>query len=98
MDLKQARVSMGGHVLFENGAFILNRALEAKLRSYLEATELYRSAATTDGLFHPPVAYPPHERCVDIEVAWPSGRGDDVVVIGADLSHEYITENADYRS
>lgn len=97
LDLKQARVSMGGHVLFENGAFMLDPALEAKLRAYLEGTELYRSAATPDGLFHPPVTYPPHERCVDIEVAWPSGGGD-VVVIGADLSHEYVTENADYRS
>jgi len=96
---REAQVSMGGHVLFSKGAFVLSPDLEDKLRAYLEATELYRSAGTPDGLFHPPVHFPPHDRCVEIEVAWPAANVDQAITIfGADLSHEYVTENADYRS
>jgi glutamate N-acetyltransferase/amino-acid N-acetyltransferase len=43
------------------------------------------------------VDYPPHERSVEIEVDL--GLGEAAAeVLGADRSHEYVTENADYRS
>jgi glutamate N-acetyltransferase/amino-acid N-acetyltransferase len=41
--------------------------------------------------------FPAHERCVEIEVDC-GGRGPAVEVFGADLSYEYVRENADYRS
>jgi glutamate N-acetyltransferase/amino-acid N-acetyltransferase len=43
------------------------------------------------------VDYPAHERCVEIEVDL--GRGTHTAtVLGGDLTHEYVSENADYRS
>jgi glutamate N-acetyltransferase/amino-acid N-acetyltransferase len=60
--------------------------------------ELYASAPPADGLtFKPPVDFPPHERRVEIEIDLGLGR-EACAALGADLSHEYVTENADYRS
>jgi glutamate N-acetyltransferase/amino-acid N-acetyltransferase len=43
------------------------------------------------------VRFPPHERTVDIAIDL--GRGDGrATILGSDRSHEYISENADYRS
>jgi glutamate N-acetyltransferase/amino-acid N-acetyltransferase len=43
------------------------------------------------------VDFPRHERYV--ETAASVGRGPGAAeVLGADLTHEYVTENADYRS
>jgi glutamate N-acetyltransferase/amino-acid N-acetyltransferase len=43
------------------------------------------------------VDYPPHERCVEIEIDLGSGAAG-ATVFGGDLTHEYVSENADYRS
>jgi glutamate N-acetyltransferase/amino-acid N-acetyltransferase len=43
------------------------------------------------------VNFPPHERRVEIEIDLGVGPSS-CAVLGADLSHEYVTENADYRS
>ena len=41
--------------------------------------------------------YPPHELCVEIEIEL--GAGDaDATVVGSDLTQEYVSINADYRS
>ena len=53
--------------------------------------------------YAPPVRFPRHERCVEISVELgastsDSNRNSSAVVYGADLSHEYVAENADYRS
>jgi glutamate N-acetyltransferase / amino-acid N-acetyltransferase len=53
--------------------------------------------APTDGVYSPAVNFPPHERCVEIEVDLGLGQAS-AVVIGGDLTHEYVSENADYRS
>ena len=51
-----------------------------------------------DGMtFQPPLRHPPHERAVELAVDLGAG-GVAAEVLGADRSHEYITENADYRS
>ncbi|MDX2019312.1 MAG: bifunctional glutamate N-acetyltransferase/amino-acid acetyltransferase ArgJ [Deltaproteobacteria bacterium] len=97
LDPRQARVAMGGHAVFANGAFCLTPAIDDLVRAHLEDTELYTSKGNAEGMFYAPVKYPPHDRCVEIEVSWP-GHATDVVIVGADLSHEYVTENADYRS
>lgn len=47
--------------------------------------------------FPTPVTYPPHERTVDIRVDLGLGPGN-AVILGADLTHEYVACNADYRS
>ena len=45
----------------------------------------------------PPVTSPPHERSVELDVELGLGPAA-CTVLGADRSHEYISENADYRS
>ena len=96
-DLSRMRISMGGIEIFSAGAFRLDPAKEATLVAHLRAAELYSSAPPRAGVFTPPVDFPAHERCVEIGID--VGRGDaGAVVLGADLTHEYVSENADYRS
>jgi glutamate N-acetyltransferase/amino-acid N-acetyltransferase len=51
-----------------------------------------------DVSFTTPIQFPPHERCVEIGVDLGLANGASATVIGADLTHEYVAENADYRS
>jgi glutamate N-acetyltransferase / amino-acid N-acetyltransferase len=88
---------LGGQVLFENGAFRLDPTKEAALVQHLRQAELYASVPPPDGVFQPPVKYPPHERCVELDIDLGAGPAE-ATVLGADLTHEYVSENADYRS
>jgi glutamate N-acetyltransferase / amino-acid N-acetyltransferase len=97
-DLARAKLTLGGQVIYQDGAFRLSPAVEEKLIAHLKGAELYASTPPADGLtFAPPVTYPPHERCVEIGVDLGLGTAS-ATVIGTDRSHEYISENADYRS
>jgi glutamate N-acetyltransferase/amino-acid N-acetyltransferase len=96
-DLSKLRASIGGIEIFSGGAFRLNPEKETALVAHFKHAELYVSKPTADGVFAPPVDYPPHERCVEIEVDLGSGRAE-ATVFGGDLTHEYVSENADYRS
>ena len=97
IDLSGLRLSMGGIEIFSHGVFQLNPEKEALLASHLRQAELYATAAPLDGVFTPPVDYPVHERCVEIDVDLGNGSAN-AVVFGGDLTHEYVSENADYRS
>ena len=97
VDLSRLRASIGGVEIFADGAFQLNPGKEARLVAHLREAELYASAPPAHGVFTPPIHYPPHERCVEIEVDLGTGAAE-AVVFGADLTHEYVSENADYRS
>ncbi|WP_043584791.1 bifunctional ornithine acetyltransferase/N-acetylglutamate synthase [Geminisphaera colitermitum] len=96
-DLSALRASIGGIEIFANGAFLLDPQKELALVAHLKAAELYESRPAADGTFAPPVDYPPHERCVEIDVDLGNGTAS-ATVFGADLTHEYVSENADYRS
>ncbi len=97
-DLSRAKLTLGGQVIYEDGAFRLSPEVEQKLIAHLKGAELYTSTPPPDGLtFVPPIKYPPHERCVEIGVELGLGTAS-ATVIGTDRSHEYISENADYRS
>ncbi len=97
-DLSKSRMTMGGQEIFANGAFRLSPTVEAALIAHMKNAELYSSTPPADGLtFSPPITYPPHERCVEITIDLGLGKGA-ATVIGTDRSHEYISENADYRS
>lgn len=53
----------------------------------------------TDVVYKMPLNYPRHERCVEVTVdIGEDSAAEEVVVLGADLSHEYVCINADYRS
>jgi len=95
-DLSRLRLSLGGVEIFSDGVFQLNPEKEQALAAHLRAAELYASAPK-DGVFAPPVDYPPHERCVEVEVDLGCGTAI-ATVLGGDLTHEYVSENADYRS
>ena len=56
------------------------------------------SYAAADVSYATPVSYPPHERCVEVGVALGVQGGASAMVLGSDLTHEYVAENADYRS
>jgi glutamate N-acetyltransferase/amino-acid N-acetyltransferase len=96
-DTTSMTLKLGGHEIFRDGVFQLNPAKEAALVAHLEQAELYRSKPDENGNYTPPVDYPPHERTVLIEITFDTGPGR-ATVIGGDLTHEYVTENADYRS
>jgi glutamate N-acetyltransferase/amino-acid N-acetyltransferase len=98
VDPARAVMKVGGEVVLEGGAMRLDPEKERRLVAHLRAAELYQSAVPADGIsFKPPLDFPPHERRVEIEIDLGLGSGA-CGVLGADLSHEYVTENADYRS
>lgn len=97
LDLSRTCMRLGGIPIVEHGEFHLDPSKEQTLVEHLRAAELYRSAPPRDGVFAPPIDYPPHERCVEIEIDLASGEAESTV-LGADLTHEYVSENADYRS
>jgi glutamate N-acetyltransferase/amino-acid N-acetyltransferase len=97
-DLSRTKLTLGGQVIYQDGAFCLSPAIEEKLIAHLKGAELYASTPPADGLtFVPPITFPPHERCVEIGIELGLGSAT-ATVIGTDRSHEYISENADYRS
>jgi glutamate N-acetyltransferase/amino-acid N-acetyltransferase len=97
LDLSKLRLQMGGIEIFADGVFQLNPAKETALAAHLRTAELYASAPPKDGVFTPPVDFPPHERCVEISIDLGGGTAN-ATVLGGDLTHEYVSENADYRS
>ncbi|PTY08813.1 arginine biosynthesis protein ArgJ [Opitutaceae bacterium EW11] len=97
LDLSKLRLRMGGLDIYGDGVFRLDPTKELALAAHLKNAELYASAAPKDGVFTPPISHPAHERCVEIEVDLGTGSGE-CTVIGGDLTHEYVSENADYRS
>jgi glutamate N-acetyltransferase/amino-acid N-acetyltransferase len=84
--LRRLRVSLGGILLYERGAFRLDSGKERRLARYLASCACDPAAK----------GFPAHERCVQLEADF-GGRGA-VEVLGADLSYDYVRENADYRS
>ncbi len=96
-DLSRLKLSLGGIEIFSGGVFQLNPEKETALVAHLRGAELYASAPPKDGVFTAPIDFPPHERCVEIAVEIGNGEAS-AIVIGGDLTHEYVSENADYRS
>ena len=97
VSLDNLRIALGGKTIFEGGSFQLDPAVEKQLVQHLKDAELYQSKVPADGVFHPTVDYPPHERCVELDIDLGCGAAS-ATVLGADLTHEYVSENADYRS
>jgi glutamate N-acetyltransferase/amino-acid N-acetyltransferase len=96
-DLSGLRATMGGIEIFSGGVFRLNPEKEAALVAHLRGAELYASRPGADGVFTAPIDFPPHERAVELEISLGNGAAS-ATVLGGDLTHEYVSENADYRS
>lgn len=98
LDTTRIRMRMGGETILQDGLMRLDPDREQRLVRHLAGAELYASTPPPDGMtFRPAIRYPPHERCVELEIELAAGSCT-AEVIGADRTHEYITENADYRS
>ena len=97
LDPAGVTMRVGDEVVLAGGEMRLDPEKEARLVAHLKAAELYASAPSPDGAFRPPIDFPPHERRVEIGIELGMGAAA-CAVLGADLSHEYVTENADYRS
>jgi glutamate N-acetyltransferase/amino-acid N-acetyltransferase len=98
IDAGRVVARLGGEIILERGEMQLDPAREERLVRHLREAELYASRSPPDGLtFKPPISCPPHERVVELEVELGAGAAS-AEVLGADRTHEYITENADYRS
>lgn len=95
--LANLRATLGGVEIFAGGSFQLNPEKELALVRHLRGAELYSSLPPRDGVFTPPIDYPPHDRCVELEIDVGNGTAG-ATVLGGDLTHEYVSENADYRS
>ncbi|MGD1031498.1 MAG: bifunctional ornithine acetyltransferase/N-acetylglutamate synthase [Opitutaceae bacterium] len=96
-DLSGLRLRLGGIEIFAGGAFRLDPEKEKALSDHLRGAELYASAPPRDGVFTPPIRYPRHERCVEVGIDLGQGEAS-ATILGGDLTHEYVSENADYRS
>ncbi|GAB5559468.1 MAG: bifunctional glutamate N-acetyltransferase/amino-acid acetyltransferase ArgJ [Synoicihabitans sp.] len=97
MDTASMQLSIGGIPIFSQGVFQLTPEKESQLHEHLRGAQLYASSPSEKGVFLPPVNYPTHENCVEIGIDLGIGSAG-AVVLGGDLTHEYVTENADYRS
>ena len=84
-------VRLGGEVIFANGQFALDADKELTLAAHLKAARL-----GVDDPNNPKC--PSHGKCVEIDVDLGGDPAVVAVVLGSDLTHEYVTENADYRS
>lgn len=80
-------VRLGGEEIYSGGCFRLDAAKEDRLSAYLRERALDTRR----------VAWPQHDRSVDIEISL-GGDSAGIEVLGCDLSCEYVRENADYRS
>jgi glutamate N-acetyltransferase/amino-acid N-acetyltransferase len=87
LDLDMLRVKLGGVEIFADGCFRLNTDKELRLNEYLK-----------DCAIDPTIrGFPAHDRRVELEIDLGAGKAG-AEVLGADLSYQYVKENADYRS
>jgi glutamate N-acetyltransferase/amino-acid N-acetyltransferase len=96
-DLSRLSARLGGIEIFSHGVFQLDPTKETALVAHLRGAELYQSKFSADGIFTAPIDFPPHERAVELEIDIGNGAAS-AMVLGGDLTHEYVSENADYRS
>lgn len=89
---KDLYVTLGGMVIFKDGQFQLNPEKEKLLSDYLFDSQLFPANMPEHDR-----NYPPHVKNVDITIDLKSGPAT-CIVIGSDLTKEYVEVNADYRS
>lgn len=81
-------LTLGGRTIFQNGKFVLEgQEVEEALSSHM-----------ADAQFDEHSDYPPHQKFVELGIAFGAGGAASAVVFGSDLTGEYVVVNADYRS
>ena len=80
-------IKLGGELIFSGGGFRMTPDKEKRLAHYLKDCG---TAAEHKG-------WPVHEKTVDIDINIGMGNAQSII-LGSDLTHEYVRENADYRT
>ena len=86
-NVDEMSLKLGGRTIFNNGKFVLEgQEVEEELSNHMADAQLGEEDD-----------FPKHQRFVEIGVDF-GGEGSDVTVLGSDLTKEYVSVNADYRS
>lgn len=86
-EVNKMTMTLGGRTIFSEGQFVLEGdAVELELSDHMKDAEQDEVGT-----------FPSHQKCVEIGIDFVNGKGR-AVVIGSDLTREYIAVNADYRS
>mmetsp|Transcript_23707 Transcript_23707/g.29880 ORF Transcript_23707/g.29880 Transcript_23707/m.29880 type:complete len:512 (-) Transcript_23707:56-1591(-) len=86
-DVNNMVMTIGGRVIFNRGKFVLEGdAVEKELSDHMKDAQ---QGDVED--------FPPHQKFVEIGVDFGTGS-ESAIVLGSDLTNEYIAVNADYRS
>ncbi len=80
-------IRLGGEVIFSGGRFLLDPEKEARLADYLGDC----------GMIPEHKGWPVHGKSVKIDINIGMGNSE-AIIFGSDLTHEYVRENADYRT
>ena len=80
-------IKLGGELIFSGGSFMLDPGKEKRLAAYLKDC----------GTIPEHKGWPVHEKTVNIDINIGMGKAQSTVK-GSDLTHEYVRENADYRT
>lgn len=83
----RVEIRLGEELIFSQGKFVLSPEKEQRLSAYLKDCS---SIPEHKG-------WPMHEKCVNIDINIGMGNSQSTI-IGSDLTHEYVRENADYRT
>lgn len=99
--LSLARVEFGRETIYEHGNFQLDPEKEKRIVKHLRDAQLGPDAIGLPGESSGD-AFPIHGECVEIRVDLRADKSvpakHPTIVLGSDLTHQYVTENADYRS
>ncbi len=87
-DISGMTLTLGGRVIFSQGKFVLEG----------DAVEKEISQHMSNAQFDEHSDYPPHQRFVEIGINFNGAGSGKAVVMGSDLTAEYVAVNADYRS
>ena len=88
VDVSSLTMKLGGKLIFSESKFVLEGDVAEK-----ELSDHMKNAG-----FGEHDEYPVHQRFVEIEVDFGSEGKGSAIVIGSDLTREYVAVNADYRS
>ena len=87
LDPERVEMKLGGELIFSKGSFTLSPDKERRLAAYLHECSVIPEHK----------GWPVHEKNVNIDINIGMGNSQSII-IGSDLTHEYVRENADYRT
>lgn len=86
-DVSKMTITLGGRTIFCEGKFVLEGdSVEKELSDHMKNAQQNELSD-----------FPEHQKCVEIGIDFVVGNAS-ATVYGSDLTNEYITVNADYRS